>query len=162
MRWSPVVFLLLLLTLAVDAAQQSIPPPPPQTLPWHIDAYIGFERAAELDTHGIDEQWYRQNSLQITGTQVKLHKQTVLCREGRLWSSEGDGSTEFFEGTLDGTPQEGNVALRYVGCDKCLSPKQQAVQILPIRRLNDGVVRMGSVVYDKATKPFPEQCPANL
>jgi hypothetical protein len=133
-----------------------LPEPP---VPWHVDAYIGFERAAEFDPPGSGEHWYWQNALQISGSKVKLHKQTLACRDGKTWSTEGDGGAQSFEGTLAGSIRQGNVSLRYIGCDGCLSSREHAVQVLPIRQLSDDALRMGSVTYDRATKPYPDKCP---
>ncbi|MGO4780296.1 hypothetical protein AB4084_32960, partial [Lysobacter sp. 2RAB21] len=115
---------------------------------WHVNAYIGFERADDLNQPGIDDEWYLQNSLHIDGSKIKLHKQTVICRSGKVWSSEGDGGAEFFEGEVNGGLDVGVAVLRYAGCDQCLShPEAQKPVSLPIHLVSPGVIQLGSVVY---------------
>jgi hypothetical protein len=108
-----VMAVLLPTAIALSPAKGGEPPqlpPPPE--PWHNDAYIGFERIAEMGPAEDEGQWYWQNALQVDGTRVKLHKQIVVCREGRVRSAEGDGGAEFFVGSLEGTPKQRTVSLR--------------------------------------------------
>ncbi|MFC0682896.1 hypothetical protein ACFFGH_34140 [Lysobacter korlensis] len=147
----------LLLSGFLSAASAASHAPPP--LPWHVVAYIGFEEAPEYDV-GANERWLRQNSLQIEGSTVKLHKQIVACIGGRLFSVEGDGGADFYEGQLSGSLQSGTVVLTYQGCDGCLpSRPAPAPQTLPIRLVAPGAVVLGGIRYSRAVTPYPEQCP---
>lgn len=138
-------------------------PPLPPPLPWHVNAYIGFERAAEFDQTGIPERWYYQNALQIDGARVKLHKQTVVCKAGRLYSSEGDGGAMFYEGEMLGPLEEGRAVLRYAGCDQCIPPATAPEPLdLPIRRVSPSVILLGSVSYSREAEPYPKHCPSGV
>lgn len=149
-------------TLAACATGTENPPLPPP-LPWHVNAYIGFERADDLNQPGIDDEWYLQNSLQIDGANIKLHKQTVICRSDKVWSSEGDGGAQFFEGEINGGLEGGIAVLRYAGCDRCLSqPEAEKPVILPIHLVSPGVIQLGSVVFKRDTSPYPDACPRDI
>lgn len=146
--------------LAVFAPVRADPPLPPP-LPWHASAYIGFERAANLDQPGIDAQWFYQNSLRIQGAHIALHKQTVLCASGRVFSSEGDGGAVSYEGEVLGPLENGRAVLRYVGCDGCIPPTAAPEPLdLPIRFLSPDVIGLGPVTYDRRNRPYPDACPA--
>ena len=139
------------------------PPPLPPPLPWHVNAYIGFERAAEFDQAGMPERWYYQNALQIDGARVKLHKQTVVCKAGRLYSSEGDGGAMSYEGEMLGPLEEGRAVLRYAGCDQCIPPATAPEPLnLPIRRVSPSVILLGSVSYSREAEPYPKHCPSGV
>lgn len=145
--------------LAGCATGAEVPPPPPP-LPWHVNAYIGFERTDDFDQPGMDRKWFLQNSLQIDGSRIKLHKQTVFCEDGRMWSSEGDGGAQFLEGEISGTLERGIAILRYVKCDQCLSQPEAAKPVsLPLHLESPGVIQLGSVVYRRDAKPYPDSCP---
>ena len=144
-------------TILPPAEGGELPPLPPP-LPWHIDAYIGFERIAEMGPVEDDEQWYWQNALQVDGTQIKLHRQLVVCTKGKLWSVEGDGREEFFEGSFEGIRQR-TVSLRYLKCEGCLWPEKRPVQLLELHELDPDTIRMGDVVYSRKLEPYPAQCP---
>ena len=148
--------------LAGCATGAEVPPSPPP-LPWHVNAYIGFERADDLDQPGTDRKWYLQNSLQIDGSKIRLHKQTVFCEDGRMWSSEGDGGAKFFGGEISGGLEGGVAILRYVKCDLCLSqPEAEKPVGLPLQLESPGVIQLGSVEYRRDTKPYPDLCPRDI
>jgi hypothetical protein len=157
-----VLMFVVIAMMAAFATGTGDPPSPPR-LPWHVNAYLGFERADALDQHGMDDEWYLQNSLQIDGLKIKLHKQTVLCRGGKTWSSEGDGGAEFFEGEINGSMEDGTAVLRYVACDRCLSQPEAAQPVsLPLRHVSPGVIQLGAVMYRLDAKPYPDVCPREI
>ncbi|KRA72997.1 hypothetical protein ASD78_15455 [Lysobacter sp. Root667] len=144
----------------VRAGEAPLLPPP---LPWHVNAYIGFERAAEFDQAGIPERWYYQNALQIDSALVKLHKQTVVCKAGRLYASEGDGGAMFYEGEMLGSLEEGRAVLRYAGCDQCIPPTTAPEPLdLPVRRVSPSVILLGAASYSREAEPYPKRCPSGL
>lgn len=152
-------FMMAVSAMSAARATGAEAPPPPPPLPWHVNAYIGFERADDFDQPGMDRKWYLQNSLQIDGSRIKLHKQTVVCEDERMWSSEGDGVAQSFEGEVSG----GIAVLRYVKCDRCLSPPEAAKPVsLPLHLESPGVIQLGSVVYRRDTKPYPDSCPRDI
>ena len=149
--------LLLLLTVHAQVVPGAGDPPPAPPLPWHVDAYIGFERNPDMDTPRSKQRWYWQNSLQIDGDKLKLHKQAVVCEAGKLFSSEGGGAL-FYEGSLQRT--KGRAKLRYSRCDRCLANLMKPSSLnLTIEVMAPDVIQMGGVKYSKAAKPYPEHCP---
>lgn len=145
--------------LAVFAPVRADPPLPPP-LPWHANAYVGFERAANLDQPGIDAHWFYQNSLQIQDTRIVLYKRTVFCASGRVFSSEGDGGAVSYEGEVLGPLENGRAVLRYAGCDGCIPPTVAPEPLdLPIRQVSPDAIRLGPVRYERGKQPYPDACP---
>lgn len=155
--WISIALAALGASAAKHAGAHGPPLPPP--LPWHVDAYIGFERAAGLDRPGSEDRWYYQNALQLDGARIKLHRETVVCSAGRIHSSEGDGGSEFYDGYLQGSPENGTAVLRYVRCENCFDRTAPPPLTLPIRVVSPQEARLGEVMYSKRTPPYPDRCP---
>ena len=121
----------------------------------------GRTRRVHLVGHdwGSIQGWHFvcDDSLQIDGDKLKLHKQAVVCEAGKLFSSEGGGAL-FYEGSLQRT--KGRAKLRYSRCDRCLANLKKPSSLnLTIEVMAPDVIQMGGVKYSKAAKPYPEHCP---
>jgi hypothetical protein len=150
------------LVLAGCSHDAAMPPPAPP-LPWLVDAYIGFERAADMDSIGSSDTWYHQNALQIRGDEIQLRKTTVICSGGRIYSSEGDGGSLLYSGRIT-TGESGKFArLSFVSCDGCIGPHPGTAAFgtfeLPISVLTPRSIRLGDVMYSKDQAPYPNRCP---
>lgn len=145
------------LLLAPNASAEAPPPPPPE----FVDAYIGFERNLRQPPGFPDEVWYYQYALQMRGNRLTWHRHDAICKNGRMYSSEGDGINLHYQGRVEQSPAGRTARLDYRSCEKCLDSEAHTEPpvVLPFMVLSPLTLRLGEVVYRKDVVPYPERCP---
>lgn len=121
------------------------------------DAWFGFEGTAYDDPSGF----FLRHALQFKKDRLVLTKMTVACHDGNLYVTSCDGGVFFYEALLQEGQQEGEIVLRYTGCERCIgevhAPEWR--QTLSLRRISETQIRLGEIVYDRNRGPYPERCP---
>lgn len=150
----------LTLGSACAAGQESsaMPPPPPPSL-WEPYTHFALVRDPDM-SEAVGEPWYELVGVAIEQGTVRRMRAPRFCREGVLWSSEGDGAVFIEDGTLREDAAGPVAALRVVDCHRCAAPTAGwPIETLPVAYPSSDTIRIGHVVYDRRTDPESRVCP---
>lgn len=127
-------------------------------------AYLAFERQPGAGATLDGEPLYFLSALKITGSDVTLHRQVMVCRDDHM-QAVPFGGTYWYAGV---TMAQGDITmatLGLTGCDDCGSAvtaePEPTMLRMPLSFPDTHTARLGDVLYDRRMRADTRNCPVD-
>jgi hypothetical protein len=148
------------LTGAAHAQDDTTPAPTPPEL---VDAYIAFERQPGTGATLDGEPLYFLSALKMSGSDVSLYRQVMVCRDARM-QVVPYGGTYWYAGVSMAQGDVVMATLGMTGCDDCgkavTAEPEPTMLRMPLSFPDAHTARLGDVLYDKRMRADTRDCPA--
>jgi hypothetical protein len=136
---------------------------PAATPPELVDAYIAFERQPGTGATLDGEPLYFLGALKVSGSDVSLYRQLMVCRDERM-QVVAYGGTYWYSGVSMAQGDATIATLGMTGCDDCgravTAEPEPTMLRLPLAFPDAHTARLGDVLYDKRVRADTRDCPA--
>lgn len=163
MRSSAAKHALLALCAALASAahaQEDTAPAP--AAPELVDAWLAFERQPGAGATLDGEPLYFLSALKVSGSDVSLYRQVMVCRDQRM-QVVPYGGTYWYSGVSMAQGDITMVTLGMTGCDDCGSAvtaePEPTMLRLPLSFPDAHTARLGDVLYDRRMRADTPDCP---
>ena len=159
----PVLFALCAALASLAHAQDDSTTPAP-TPPELVDAYIAFERQPGAGATLDGEPLYFLSALKVSGSDVSLYRQVMVCRDGGM-QVVPYGGTYWYAGVSMAQGDTTMATLGMTGCDDCgkavTAEPEPTILRLPLSFPDAHTAQLGDVRYDRRMPADTRDCPAD-
>lgn len=154
--------LLALCAALASAAHAQEDPAPAPAAPELADAYLAFERQPGAGATLDGEPLYFLSALKVSGSDVSLYRQVMVCRDQRM-QVVPYGGTYWYAGVSMVQGDITMATLGMTGCDDCGSAvtaePEPTMLRLPLSFPDAHTARLGDVLYDRRMRADTPDCP---
>ena len=144
---------------AAHAQDDTTPAPAPPEL---VDAYIAFERQPGAGATLDGEPLYFLGALKVSGSDVSLYRQVMVCRDARM-QVVPYGGTYWYAGVSMAQGDVTMATLGMTGCDDCgkavTAEPEPTMLRMPLSFPDAHTARLGDVLYDRRMRTDTRDCP---
>ena len=159
----PALFALCAALVSLANAQDGNTTPAP-TPPELVDAYIAFERQPGAGATLDGEPLYFLSALKVSGSDVSLYRQVMVCRDARM-QVVPYGGTYWYAGVSMAQGDITMATLGMTGCDDCgkavTAEPEPTMLRLPLSFPDAHTAQLGDVRYDRRMPADTRDCPVD-
>ena len=159
----PALFALCAALASLASAQDGNTTPAP-TPPELVDAYIAFERQPGAGATLDGEPLYFLSALKVSGSDVSLYRQVMVCRDARM-QVVPYGGTYWYAGVSMAQGDITMATLGMTGCDDCgkavTAEPEPTMLRLPLSFPDAHTAQLGDVRYDRRMPADTRDCPVD-
>ena len=154
--------LLALCAIASCAAHAQEATAPEPTPPELVDAWLAFERQPGAGATLDGEPLYFLGALKVSGSDVSLYRQVMVCRDARM-QVVPHGGTYWYAGESLAQGDIVMATLGLTGCDDCgravTAEPEPTMLRMPLSFPDAHTARLGDVLYDRRMSADTRDCP---